>query len=227
MWTYGAGTDVLGLVIEVASGQPFEEFLDERLITPLGMVDTGFFIDEDELPRLAALHEVDDEGKVSGVDQSGWDPYLAAPSYPSGGGGLVSTMADYLSFLQMLLDGGEWKGVRYLQERTVRLMTSPASAAGAPQPFFNSFGLGFEIMDLENEDKGWAREGAYGWSGVARTHFLVDPERELILILCQQVLPFDVGLRNDVFEAVHRALRLTPPSKVPQSASVDEAAPEE
>jgi CubicO group peptidase (beta-lactamase class C family) len=127
----------------------------------------------------------------------------------------------------MLLNEGEWKGERYLQERTVRLMTSPASAAGAPHPFFNSFGLGFEIIDIRNEHKGWALEGAYGWSGVARTHYLVDPERELILILCQQVLPFDVKLRNEVFEAVHRALGFTPQSKGPQSATGNDAVEEE
>jgi CubicO group peptidase (beta-lactamase class C family) len=210
MWTYGAGTDVLGLVVEVVSGQPFEEFLEERLITPLGMVDTGFFVEEEGWSRFAALHEVDEEGKVSGVDESGWAAYRGPPSYPSGGGGLVSTLSDYLIFLQMLLEGGEWKGRRYLNERTVELMTSPSSAAGAPHPVFNSFGLGFEVIAERNEHKGWAMEGAYGWSGIARTHYMVDPERGLILLLFQQVLPFDVGLRNEVFEAVHKALSIFP-----------------
>ena len=226
MWTYGAGTDVLGLVVEVVSGQPFEEFLKERLITPLGMVDTGFFVEEEDWSRFAALHEVDEEGKVSGVDESGWASYRGPPSYPSGGGGLVSTMSDYLMFLQMLLDGGEWKGRRYLRERTVRLMTSPSSAAGAPHPVFNPFGLGFEVIAERNEHKGWAMEGAYGWSGVARTHYVVDPERDLILLLYQQVMPFDVGLRNEVFEAVHRALSIYPRQTAAETASQSEVTDE-
>lgn len=224
MWTYGAGTDVLGLVIEVVSGQPFEEFLEDRLIEPLGMSDTAFWVEEEEWPRFVALHEVDAEGKVSGVEEGSWAAYSKPPAYASGGGGLVSTLEDYLVFLQMLLEGGEWRGERYLRERTVRFMTSAESAAGAPHPFFNSFGLGFEIIDERNEHKGWGMEGAYGWSGVARTHFLVDPERELILLLYQQVMPFDVGLRNEVFVAVHSALGISPrPQPAEETSAADEA----
>jgi len=208
MWTYGAGTDVLGRVIEVVSDQPFDEFLSERLLAPLGMVDTGFWVPEEKWGRFSAAHVVNEEGRVSGVDGDGWEPYRQSPSNPSGGGGLVSTLQDYAIFLQMLLDGGEWKGRRYLSKSTVELMTDPSSAQGGPHPFFNYFGLGFEIISAKNAEKGWGLEGAYGWSGVARTHFLVDPEHEVVLLLYQQTHPFEVGLRNEVFAEMHRAMGL-------------------
>ena len=206
MWTYGASSDVLGRVVEVVSGQPFEEFLQERLFAPLGMVDSGFWVPEEKWGRFAALHAVGEDGLVSGVDEGGWERYREAPAYASGGGGLVSTLEDYAIFLQMLLEGGAWEGERYLLRSTVELMRNPAAAAGAPQPFFNDFGLGFEIISEANESKGWGRAGAFGWSGIARTHFLVDPERELMLLLFQQTMPFEVGLRNEVFGAIHEAL---------------------
>jgi CubicO group peptidase (beta-lactamase class C family) len=205
MWTYGAGTDVLGRVIEVASGVAFEEFLEERILAPLGMVDTGFYVPEEKWGRFVAEHSVGEDGLVDGVREGSWDRYRVAPLSPSGGGGLVSTLEDYAVFLQMLLEGGEWEGVRYLRESTVARMTSPASAAGAPHPPFNLFGLGFEIIAEENESSGWGRAGAYSWSGMARTHFLVDPARKLVLLLFQQTVPFDVGSRNEIFGALHRA----------------------
>jgi len=210
MWTYGASTDVLGRVIEVSSGMAFEEFLYERLIRPLGMSDTDFWVSKEGWDRFAALHLTDGQGLVSGVDEGGWIAYQSRPPYPSGGGGLVSTLDDYLTFLRMLLNGGEWEGSRYLHESTVHLMTSPSSAEGAPHPFFNSWGLGFEIISEENEFKGWGMEGAYSWSGIARTHFLVDPARKIIMLLFQQVMPFNVKLRNEVFGGAHRALGIHP-----------------
>ncbi len=210
MWTYGASTDVLGRVIEVVSGQPFDEFLSERLLAPLEMVDTAFWVPEEKWGRFSALHNTKDGGRVSEVDEGGWASYRKAPASPSGGGGLVSTLQDYAIFLQMLVEGGEWRGRRYLRESTMNLMTDPSSAQGGPHPLFNDWGLGFEVISEKNEEKGWGLEGAYSWSGVARTHFLVDPEHELVLLLYQQTQPFEVGMRNEVFAEMHRALGLAP-----------------
>ena len=208
-WTYGASTDVLARVIEVAAAIPFEEFLRERLIDPLGMVDTGYWVSDEDWPRFVAAHRVDEAGAVDGVIEAEWERYRAPPTHPMGGHGLVSTLSDYHSFLQMLLSGGQFEGRRYLCESSVALMCNPLSAGGGPHPEFNPFGLGFEIANDDDELDGWAMSGAYGWSGAARTYYLVDPDSQLVILLFSQTRPFEITLRQDVFRAVHAALGLT------------------
>lgn len=208
-WTYGASTDVLARVVEVAAAIPFEELLRERLIEPLGMVDTGYWVSGEDWHRFVAAHRVDEAGAVEGVIEAAWERYRAPPTHPMGGHGLVSTLPDYHSFLQMLLSGGQFEGRRYLRESTVALMCSPLSAGGGPHPEFNSFGLGFEIANEDDELDGWAMSGAYGWSGAARTYYLVDPNNHLVILLFSQTRPFEITLRQDVFRAVHAALGLT------------------
>ena len=209
-WTYGASTDVLARVVEVAAAMPFEEFLHERLIDPLGMVDTGFWVSDEDWSRFVGAHRVDESGAVDSVIEAEWGRYRAPPTHPMGGHGLVSTLSDYHSFLQMLLSGGQLRGSRYLRDSTVALMCSPLSADGGPHPEFNSFGLGFEIANDDDELDGWAMSGAYGWSGAARTYYLVDPRNRLVILLFSQTRPFEITLRQDVFRAVHAALGLAP-----------------
>ena len=138
-WTYGVSVDVLGYLVEVVSGMPFEEFLQTRLFGPLGMVDTGFSVPPEKVDRYAALYRHNRrEGLMKRV---GRDAPLANDElsfFPSGGGGLVSTAADYMRFSQMLLNGGELDGVRILGKKTVELMRYPHHD--------DWFGLGFAVV---------------------------------------------------------------------------------
>mgnify|MGYP001823520891 FL=1 len=125
VWEYGLSTDVLGRFVEVVSGQPFDEFLEERIFTPLGMTDTGFFVPPEKVRRLATVYEPNETNtSIAPYDPSKTRNYLEKPTYFSGGGGLVSTASDYLRFSQMLLNSGELDGVRILGPETVELMTT-------------------------------------------------------------------------------------------------------
>jgi CubicO group peptidase (beta-lactamase class C family) len=192
VWEYGHSADVLGRVIEVASGQPLDQFLDSRLFKPLGMVDTGFWVPPEKLARLI------DPPVGAGIRP---DRDVSKPTTLfSGGGGLVSTAADYLRFCQMLLNGGELDGVRILSPTTVRRMTTNALppgirfASGSVGPLVGStFGLGFGIRS----DAAWSlvpgAVGSYTWSGAWGTYFWVDPADQLIAIQLIQVAPNNSG----------------------------------
>ena len=172
-WTYGMNTDVLGRVIEVASGQPFDRFLAERIFGPLEMTDTAFRVPPEKAGRLAALYTPGDDGRVHELDA---DPktiggvtispkrVVGDVTYLSGGGGLVSTAGDYARFLHMLRNEGELDGVRLLQAETVRAMTrnqiGPLDCAYAIHG--DKFGLGFGVVSRPG---GVASVGSYSWGG--------------------------------------------------------------
>ena len=188
VWDYGLSVDVLSRVIEVASGQPFDQFLETHLFRPLDMVDTGFYVPEAKLSRL-----VDPPGGGRGGPP---DSVLADVTTPtrlfSGGGGLVSTAADYLRFGQMLLNGGELDGVRILSPATVPRMTTNALPSGirfagyvsglvGPQAG-TTWGLGFAIRS----DAAWSTVpgsvGSFSWMGTSGTYFWVDPAEQLVAV---------------------------------------------
>ena len=208
-WTYGVSVDVLGYLVEVVSGMPFEEFLQTRLFGPLGMVDTAFSVPLEKLDRFAALYELNKEGGMKGdkekekakdpkgdkdakvrLERVEKDPPLKNGEvrfFPGGGGALLSTAPDYIRFCQMLLNGGELDGVRILNKETVERMRYPHHD--------NWFGLGFSIVtDKESKDTD-AKEpkdtpesvGSYSWGGAAGTIFWIDPEKELIGLLMTQI----------------------------------------
>ena len=225
-WTYGVSTDVLGYLVEVVSGMPFEEFLQTRLFAPLGMVDTAFSVPIEKLDRFAALYQLsseksekDKEKKTEGAkDKEQWlkgakdekirlervdkDPPIQNDEirfFPGGGGGLVSTAPDYMRFCQMLLNGGELEGVRILKQETVALMRHPHHD--------NWFGLGFAVVTDKEEptdDKEPSDTpesiGSYSWGGAAGTIFWIDPEKELIGLLMTQIS--DVSSSHDQFKAL-------------------------
>ena len=229
-WTYGVSTDVLGYLVEVVSGMPFEEFLQTRLFEPLGMVDTAFSVPVEKLDRFAAVYELTthkrmkggkdkekkmDDGKekekgmksdkeekmkLKRVDK---DPRLASGEirfFPGGGGGLVSTASDYMRFCQMLLNGGELDGVRILKKETVERMRYPHHDGW--------FGLGFSVVNDKASKDTDAKEskdtpesvGSYSWGGAAGTLFWIDPEKELIGLLMTQVS--DVSTSHDQFKVL-------------------------
>ena len=186
-WTYGVSTDVLGYLVEVVSEMPFEEFLQARLLGPLGMVDTAFSVPLEKLDRFAALYQLD---KEDGLERVKKDPLLENDEirfFPGGGGGLVSTAPDYMRFSQMLLNGGELNGVRILKKETVELMRYPHHDGW--------FGLGFSIVNDKKSSDADDKEskdtpesvGSFSWGGAASTIFWIDPEKELIGLLMTQI----------------------------------------
>ena len=231
-WTYGVSTDVLGYLVEVVSGMPFEEFLQTRLFGPLGMVDTAFSVPLEKLDRFAALYELNKEGEMKGtkekekktdgtkekikgdkspkmrLERVEKDPPLENDEvrfFPGGGGALLSTAPDYLRFSQMLLNGGELEGVRILKTETVELMRYPHHEGW--------FGLGFAIVndktsgDTDDKEPKDTPEsiGSYSWGGAAGTLFWIDPEKELIGLLMMQIS--DVSSSHDQFkELTYQAL---------------------
>ena len=198
-WTYGVSVDVLGYLVEVVSGMPFEEFLQTRLFGPLGMVDTGFSVPPEKVDRYAALYRHNRrEGLMKRV---GRDAPLANDElsfFPSGGGGLVSTAADYMRFSQMLLNGGELDGVRILGKKTVELMRYPHHD--------DWFGLGFAVVTYKEPPNTLESVGNFSWGGAAATTFWIDPQEELIGLLMTQLLnnphPFQQQFKVLVYQSL-------------------------
>lgn len=196
-WKYSVSVDVLGYLVEVVSGMPFEEFLQTRLFKPLGMVDTAFSVPDDKVHRYAALYRPNDE---NGLDRVG-DAPLANDDvsfFPSGGGGLVSTAADYMRFAQMLLNGGELDGVQILGKKTVELMRYPHHD--------NWFGLGFSVVTRKDPPNILDSVGNYGWGGAAATTFWVDPEENLVGLLMTQLLNNRYPFQNQFKVLTYQAL---------------------
>lgn len=200
-WSYSVATDVCGYLVQTIADQSFDEFLTERLFTPLGMVDTDFWVPADKAHRLAANYSRTPEDGMRLVDPPGRSTYLTKPSRFSGGGGLVSTIDDYFRFAQMLLNKGELDGTRILGRKTIELMTSnhmPGNGdlASMGQSVFSEtpydgigFGLGFSVMLNPPTANILGTPGEFAWGGAASTYFFVDPGEDLLAIQLTQLLP--------------------------------------
>jgi CubicO group peptidase (beta-lactamase class C family) len=213
-WVYGYATDILGAVVEVASGQPLDRFLEERLLGPLEMGDTHFYVPQEKAGRLATVYGHTAEGDlVRAPDGSGMQTqgqYLDGPRVSfSGGAGLVSTAGDYARFLQMLLNGGELDGVRILSPASVRLMTVDHAASAledAPGWEGAGFGLGFQVtLDL-GATGAHGSVGEYGWGGAYHSTYWVDPAEELVVVYMTQVIPARVDDHPRVRALVYQAI---------------------
>ena len=200
-WNYSVSVDVLGRLVEVVSGRSFDQYLQERIFTPLQMTDTGFYVPPAKKNRLAKLYTLTKEGRLTPAEvcatrQECTDKFPnAAPSYLepvallSGGGGLVSTANDYLRFCQMLLNGGQLDGVRLLSRKTVELMSSDHLGEiqmGLPG---YGFGLGFAVSKAPGQAGMMGSAGEYNWGGAAGTKFWIDPKEDMIGIYMIQILP--------------------------------------
>ena len=200
-WEYGLNTDVLGRLVEVVSGMPLDRFFQERILSPLGMEDTYFFLPEEKLSRFSAVYTPNEQG---GIDKLPEEPVRMGPvlfssswhyegprTYFSGGAGLVSTAADYVRFLQMLLNGGKLESVRLLGPKTVELMRR--NHIGELDIFLRDpgykFGLGFAVLDDPNRSGRIESKGEYNWSGFFYTRFWIDPQEDLIGIMMTQIRP--------------------------------------
>jgi CubicO group peptidase (beta-lactamase class C family) len=218
-WGYGVSTDVLGRLVEVISGQTLAEFFAERILGPLKMDQTRWWVDEADAPRLAALYGAHAEtGKAMPLAAMG-SRALREPAMLAGGHGLVSTAGDYHRFTQMLLREGELDGVRLLGPHTVRFMTRNHLPGGVDLDTFSSggfaetvfegigFGLGFAVMENPVPSRVPSSVGQYYWGGLASTAFWVDPVEQLTVMLFTQLVPSSRWtLRPQLRQMVYSAL---------------------
>ncbi len=201
-WNYSISTDVCGYLVELISGKPFDVYLQERIFDPLGMVDSGFSVPDAKLDRFAACYAAAPEGRRVLQDDPEMSPYRKQPTLFSGGGGLVSTVGDYLRFCRMLLNGGELDGARVLGRKTIELMTmnhltggQDLAALSPPGQFSEAttngtgFGLGFSVLLDQRLSQISGSPGQFAWGGAASTAFWIDPREELIVIFMTQLLP--------------------------------------
>ncbi|MGI9612535.1 MAG: serine hydrolase domain-containing protein [Acidimicrobiales bacterium] len=228
-WHYSVGIDVAARLIEVLANQPLGEFLADRLFGPLGMVDTGFAVDDAELGRLSAMYGLPDligrdydgnqlvEAALGGfnerIDVTATYPTDAPDVFARGGLGLFSTAGDYLRFAQMLLGGGELEGQRLLGRKTLELMHTnhlpaeliPFEILGQPMPGMG-FGLGSRVMVDVAQSAGPGSIGEYGWAGAAKTYYWVDPSEELLGLFMSQYMTGieqpDRDFRSLVYQAI-------------------------
>jgi CubicO group peptidase (beta-lactamase class C family) len=218
-WNYSMATDVLGRLVEVVSGQPLDVFFAERILDPLGMTDTAFWVDEDRRDRLAALYVPEPGTRRARRSDAMGAHHLRRPEFLGGGGGLVSTAGDYQRFVSFLLRAGELDGVRLLSPRTVRFMASNHLPGGADltaygRPLFAEttfdgvgFGLGVSVTVDPVAAKVPGSIGDFGWGGAASTSFWVDPAEELTALFLTQLLPSSTHpLRSQLRQLVYQAI---------------------
>ncbi len=218
-FTYGLSTDVLGRVIEVASGRTLDEFFRERIFRPLGMTDTRFYLDDAQLPRLATPYFTDSTGTLVVMADSVFQPnerftvagklFRGSPRFFSGGGGLVGTTGDYARFLQMLLNGGELDGARILGPRTVAWLTATNQLGDLANRFLapgEGFSLGFRVTVEPGLTGSMTSAGTFSWGGAYGTSYWVDPREQLVVVFMQQNPTVDGRLRPRLLNAVYAAL---------------------
>ena len=212
-WVYSVSVDVLGRVVEVVSGKPLDDFFQERILAPLDMKDTGFFVPAEKVGRFAVNYSSDGNGNLTVRDAPATSHYLTDPKLLSGGGGLVSTAQDYMRFLMMVEGNGQLQGVRVLSKDAIKLMTTNQLPDGVGWIRFGDevregvgFGLGFSVRVKMSDWDPQGRIGEYGWGGAASTHYWVSPKDDLIVITLEQVMPYsfqtEFAVKGLVYDAI-------------------------
>ena len=208
---YSEGTTVLGRLVEVWSGQPFDTFVTERILKPLGMNDTSFWVDGEAQARLATVYRRAQAGGLAPFEIEEDVPFTTRPALIEGAVGLVSTAPDFLRFCQMLLNKGELDGVRLLSAATVEMMTTNGLSSPVLQQRGGATGWGLANVDvvITPSPRGYlTAAGEYGWDGSAGTFFSIDPARQLIVMLFAQNVPASPdGLRQRFKAAVDQSVR--------------------
>ncbi|HVM08690.1 MAG TPA: serine hydrolase domain-containing protein [Acidimicrobiales bacterium] len=219
-WFYSVSTDICGRLVEIISGQRFDEFLQENIFDPLGMNDTGFTVPDDKIDRFAALYRRGADKKIKLADDPERSAYRKPKTFLSGGGGLVSTMEDYLRFAQMLTNGGELDGVRILGRKTVELMSLNHLPGGADLRQFalpggygevGFDGMGFGLTVAVNlgpaASQSIGSAGDFSWGGAASTIFWCDPAEDLTVVFMTQLLPSGTfNFRNQLKSLVYSSI---------------------
>ena len=220
-WNYSVATDVVGYLVELIAGEKFADFLRRRILGPLGMIDTDFFVPAQKRERFASCYYAK-EGKLLLYDDGQQSTYAAPPQMESGGGGLAGTAADYLRFCRMMLAGGALEGARLLKADTIKLMTSnhlpggremtqmmPSTVTFTETGYAGvGFGLGLAVtVNLANTGLP-GTEGEYSWGGAAATYFFCDPKEDLAVVFMTQVLgsPQRIQIRRDLRSLVYNAM---------------------
>jgi len=213
-WNYGISIDVLGLAVQRASGMPLDRFLEERIFKPLDMHDSGFMVPAEKVGRFAANYQRNADG-LKLIDDPAKSRYLKPPGLVSGGGGMVSTIRDYMRFLLMVDGGGQLDGVRILSRDSVRRMTTNQLPKEAFPIYFGKekrhgtgFGLGFSVRTADTEWDKAGRVGEYGWGGAASTHYWTSPNDHLVVVTMEQTMPysFDVefAVKGPIYDAIEK-----------------------
>ena len=204
VFLYGFSTDILGHLVEVVSGLELNQYFQERIFEPLGMVDTDFYLPPKKLDRFTSVYTRTENG-LELIDGSVTSPYVTGPRTAfSGGAGLLSTVEDYARFLHMLLNGGELDGKRLLSPKTVQHMTSNHVVGLFGD---RGFGLGFAIVQDLGRELVLGTPGSYGWGGAYFTTFWVDPAEQLIAIFMAQLIPNQSSdLRSKFTNLVYQAI---------------------
>lgn len=216
-WTYSVATDVLGRVVEVAAGKPLAEVFQDWILGPLGMVDTAFGIPQDKAARATACYEKTEAGGMKRISDAADARFFDMPVMHSGGGGLVSTIPDYLRFLEMLRRGGEFDGARLLGRKTVDLMmmnhlpgdiASMGAATFSEMPMVGiGFGLGGSILLDPARAQVLGSVGEFAWGGVASTGFWIDRTEEISVVMVTQLVPSSSWpMRRELRNLVYQAL---------------------
>jgi CubicO group peptidase (beta-lactamase class C family) len=231
-WNYSVSTDVVGYLAQKIAGKPLGQVLQERIFDPLKMVDTGFFVREDQRSRFAACYSASPNGPMNlqaapsgGLtlnDDPTTSPYLSAPKLESGGGGLVSTAADYMRFANMLVNEGELDGARILAPKTVRLMATnhlpgDKDLTELSRSLFSEstnagvgFGLGFAVVFDPPKTLVPCSKGEFYWGGAASTAFWVDPVEKVTAVFMTQLMPSSTyPIRRELRTLVYSALMET------------------
>ncbi len=221
-WNYGISTDLVGYLCEAISGTPLDQFIEERILSPLGMSDTGFHVPERSLGRFAANYRrgAGEEPACVLIDRPDESSAYAHPrTYFSGAGGMVSTAADYMRFCKMLANGGELDGARILGKRTLQFMTmnhlpGGRDLAGMGQSRFTEttmegigFGLGFAVLLDPSTAQVIGNAGEYYWGGAASTAFFVSPKDDLIMLFLTQLMPSSsYPIRRELRAAIYSSI---------------------
>ena len=211
-WVYGCSTDVLGGVVEVASGMSLDQFFRDRIFKPLKMKVTGFYVPANKADRFAANYNYKD-GKLTLKDDPKTSRYLENPAFKSGGGGLCSTASDYMRFLLMIANGGKLDGVKVLKKKSVKLMTTNQIPKGGGWVTFGNevregvgYGYGFSVRVKMSDWDPDGRVGEYGWGGAASTHYWISPKDDLVVLTLEQVMPYSFNtewaLKGLIYDAL-------------------------
>ena len=213
-YVYGYNTDILGCVVERASGMPLDKFIAERITRPLGMKDTSFFLPVADRHRLSAVYASGPDGTIVRAPEGarGQGHYVEGPRKNfAGGAGLLSTAPDYARFLEMTRNGGALDGVRILSPRSVALMTTNQSGTLHSSTGLG-FGFGFETVDRYGAI-GLSSVGAYRWGGAYGSNYLVDPDARLVMVYMIQLMPNRTDLGQLLPTLVYQALTEAPRTK--------------
>ncbi len=219
-WGYSVATDVIARLVEIMSGRRFDEYLRTEIFEPLGMVDTGYTVAADKLPRFAANYARSPDGGMTLFDDPADSAYARPKTLFTGSTGLISTAADYVRFAEMLRRGGAIDGVRILGARTVRYMTQNHLPGGvdlaslATESTFSEtrydgvgFGLGFHVALDPVRTQVPGSVGEYGWGGMASTAFWIDPVEDITVVFMTQLVPSSaLNVRSELKSIVHAAI---------------------